>query len=46
MQIVLRKKVDSLGEAGTVVQVAPGYARNYLFPQNWPFRLLRPTCAK
>ncbi len=33
MQIVLRKKVDSLGQAGAVVQVAPGYARNYLFPQ-------------
>ncbi|MEE9465823.1 MAG: 50S ribosomal protein L9 [Candidatus Neomarinimicrobiota bacterium] len=33
MQIVLRKDVDSLGQAGAVVQVAPGYARNYLFPQ-------------
>ncbi len=32
MKILLIKTVDSLGTAGEVVSVAPGYARNYLFP--------------
>ena len=33
MQIVLRKDVDTLGKAGSVVQVNPGYARNFLMPR-------------
>jgi large subunit ribosomal protein L9 len=33
MRIILQKPVDNLGEAGEVVQVADGYARNYLFPR-------------
>ncbi len=33
MEIILRQDVDSLGPAGQVVQVSPGYARNYLFPK-------------
>ena len=33
MKIVLRQDVPKLGEAGTVQQVANGYARNYLIPQ-------------
>ncbi len=32
MEIVLKKYVDDLGEAGSIVNVNPGYARNYLFP--------------
>lgn len=32
MKILLIKTVDTLGTAGEVVSVAPGYARNYLFP--------------
>ncbi|MBW4699657.1 MAG: 50S ribosomal protein L9 [Aphanocapsa lilacina HA4352-LM1] len=32
-KIVLKKDVDTLGKAGTLVEVAPGYARNYLIPQ-------------
>jgi len=32
MEIVLKKYVDDLGEAGSVVNVNPGFARNYLFP--------------
>ncbi len=38
MQIVLRKDVESLGKAGSVVQVNPGYARNFLFPQKLAVR--------
>lgn len=33
IQIMLTKNVNKLGKLGDLVQVAPGYARNYLFPQ-------------
>jgi large subunit ribosomal protein L9 len=33
MKIVLRQDVPKLGEAGTVQDVKPGFARNYLIPQ-------------
>jgi large subunit ribosomal protein L9 len=33
MKVILKKTVDSLGEAGQVVQVKAGYGRNYLIPQ-------------
>lgn len=33
MKILLIKTVDTLGSAGDVVNVAPGYARNYLIPK-------------
>jgi large subunit ribosomal protein L9 len=33
MKIVLRQDVPKLGDAGTVQNVADGYARNYLIPQ-------------
>ena len=33
MKVSLLRDVDRLGQAGEVVQVAPGYARNYLIPQ-------------
>ncbi|WP_013323027.1 50S ribosomal protein L9 [Gloeothece verrucosa] len=33
IQVVLSKTVNKLGKTGDVVDVAPGYARNYLLPQ-------------
>lgn len=33
MQVILREQLESLGPAGDVVDVKPGYARNYLIPQ-------------
>lgn len=33
MKLILAKDVKNLGEAGKVVNVADGYARNYLLPQ-------------
>ena len=33
MKILLIKTVETLGSAGDVVSVAPGYARNYLIPK-------------
>ena len=32
-QAVLLKDVEGLGEAGTAVDVSPGYLRNYLVPR-------------
>ncbi len=34
MQVILKKDVQNLGEAGDMVNVKDGYARNYLLPQN------------
>ena len=34
MEVILRKTIDTLGREGEVVKVKPGYARNYLIPQN------------
>lgn len=33
MKLILKQDVANLGEAGAVVQVKPGYGRNYLIPQ-------------
>jgi large subunit ribosomal protein L9 len=33
VQVVLNKPVNKLGKNGDLVEVAPGYARNYLIPQ-------------
>ena len=32
-QAILLKDVDGLGEAGAVIDVSPGYLRNYLVPR-------------
>ncbi len=33
MKVLLRRNIAKLGEIGEVVEVLPGYARNYLLPQ-------------
>ena len=33
LQVVLNKNISKLGKSGDLVEVAPGYARNYLIPQ-------------
>ncbi|RMF61346.1 MAG: 50S ribosomal protein L9 [Calditrichaeota bacterium] len=33
MKIVLRQDYENLGKAGDIVNVKPGYARNFLFPR-------------
>src|SRR5262245_39187003 len=33
VKVVLRQDVDHLGDRGQIVNVAPGYARNYLIPK-------------
>ena len=34
MKVILKKTVDNLGESGEIVDVKPGYARNFLIPQD------------
>lgn len=34
MKVILRQNVDDLGLEGDIVEVAPGYARNYLIPRD------------
>ena len=34
MQVILKKDVQNLGEAGDIVNVKDGYARNFLLPQS------------
>ena len=33
MNVILRSKVEGLGQRGDIVEVAEGYARNFLFPK-------------
>lgn len=33
MKIILRENVEKLGKAGSIVNVKPGFARNYLMPR-------------
>lgn len=33
VEVILKQDIYRLGDRGAVVKVAPGYARNYLFPQ-------------
>ena len=35
MQVILKKDVQNVGEAGDLVNVKDGYARNYLLPKNY-----------
>lgn len=38
MKVILKSYVDNLGDAGDVVDVANGYANNFLIPQNLALR--------
>ena len=40
MKVILKEDVQNLGQQGDVVEVKPGYARNYLMPRNLLFCLL------
>lgn len=44
-QIILLERVDNLGAMGDVVNVKPGYARNYLLPQGKALRATKDNVA-
>lgn len=44
-QVILLEKVDHLGSMGEVVNVKPGYARNFLLPQNKALRATKENIA-
>ena len=37
IEVILREDIKSLGKAGEMVRVKPGYARNFLLPQGLAF---------
>lgn len=37
MKVILRKKIEALGDVGTIVTVKDGYARNYLIPRGFAY---------
>jgi large subunit ribosomal protein L9 len=37
VKVILRQDVEKLGEAGEIVAVKPGFARNYLLPRGFAF---------
>lgn len=46
MKLILREAVDHLGPVGTVVNVKPGYARNYLIPQGLAYRATKANVER
>jgi len=46
MKIVLREDVDTLGQRGDLVEVADGYARNYLVPRGLAMKATRGVVAQ
>ncbi|MBM3418378.1 MAG: 50S ribosomal protein L9 [Bacteroidetes bacterium] len=45
MEVILKKNVDKLGYANDLVNVKPGYGRNFLIPQGYAV-LATPTAKK
>ncbi len=39
MEVILLERIETLGQMGDVVNVKPGYARNYLLPQKKALRV-------
>jgi large subunit ribosomal protein L9 len=37
IQIILKERLENLGDPGDVVSVKPGYARNYLIPRGFAY---------
>ena len=46
MEIILLERVDKLGKLGDVVNVKPGYARNYLLPTGKALRANKANLEK
>jgi large subunit ribosomal protein L9 len=37
MQVILKERLENLGQVGDIVTVKPGYARNYLIPKGFAY---------
>lgn len=46
MKIILTKEITALGKLGAVVEVAKGYARNYLIPQGLAMEATKGALAR
>ncbi|MCB9358205.1 MAG: 50S ribosomal protein L9 [Calditrichaeota bacterium] len=46
MQVILRTDFESLGKVGDLVQVKPGYARNFLIPRGIAFAATKSNLAR
>jgi large subunit ribosomal protein L9 len=46
MEVILKKTIDTLGREGELVNVKPGYARNYLIPQNMASTVSKASLAR
>ena len=46
MQVILRDDLDNLGKSGEVVNVKPGYARNFLIPRGLAVRATASDVAR
>jgi len=46
MEVILNKTIDNLGLEGDVVNVKPGYARNYLLPQNLALQVTKENMVR
>lgn len=46
MEIILKKTIDTLGREGDIVNVKPGYARNYLIPRQMAVPVNKATLAR
>lgn len=46
MQVILMKEMENLGDVGEVVDVKPGYARNFLVPRGFAIRATKANLAR
>ena len=46
MEVILLKEHESLGEIGDIINVKPGYARNFLFPKGIAVRFSKRNIAR
>lgn len=46
MKVILKESLSNLGESGDVVDVKPGYARNYLLPQGLAYEASQANIAR
>ena len=46
MEIILLERIEKLGSMGDVVNVKPGFARNFLLPQEKALRATKANLAR